>query len=106
MQNAFQGTKLLKGRLAHGRNLARKPCHCLSLFSEGTKTKWEAAAPKYQYCDLASSVITDSHNAVLAKVQGITGPLLKYVYMSYFIHKQKLDMSTLHSEPTRTLKLC
>lgn len=82
----------------------KKTCHCLPLFSERATTKWEAAAHKYQYSDLASSAIRDSHNTVLAKLQGITGPLLKYVYMSCFVHKQKLALFTLHSEPTRALK--
>lgn len=59
-----------------------------------------------KYCDLSSSAITDSHNTILAKVQAITGPLLKYVYMSCFIHKQKPALSTLCSEPTRALNLC
>lgn len=46
--------------------------------------RWEAVAHKPQHCDLAHSAITDSHNTVLAKVQGITGPLLKYVYNELF----------------------
>lgn len=102
--DAFWGTKLRGETWIQGRELARKPCHCLSLLSKRTATKWGAAA--HQYCDLASCAVTDSHSTVLAEVEGITGTLLKYVYMSCFIHKQKLAQFTLHSETARALELC
>lgn len=102
--DALWDTTLRRGTWIHGRELGRKPHHCLSLLSKRTTTKWGAAA--HQYCDSASSAVTDSHSTVLAEVEGITGTLLKYVYMSCFIHKQKLALSTLHSETARALKLC
>lgn len=102
--DAFWGTKLRRGTWMHGREIASEHCHCLSLLSKRTTTKWGAAA--HQYCDLASSAVTDSHSTVLAEVEGITATLLRYVYMSCFSHKQKLVLSTLHSETARALKLC
>lgn len=77
---------------------------CKKTLSLSTTKWWGTAA--HQYCDLASSAVTDSHSTVLAEVEGITGTLFKYVYMSCFIHKQKLALSTLHSETEGALKIC
>lgn len=55
--DAFGGTRIGRGTWIHGRELAKKPCHCLSLLSKRTTTKWGAAA--HQYRNLASSAVID-----------------------------------------------